>query len=118
MSTPIQALSAGFELSGAPDKGEMSFFTPIGTTAAQVHWNPDKARLQTPTETRYFTDLNALLLVLLGTEVPVTALFAWLNGQSAQADGWTADLKEKNKGRISAHKLTAPRAELLILLEP
>ena len=118
VSTPSQSFSAGFELSGTPQAGDLAFFTPIGTTAAQVHWTPSEARLQTPSETRSFVNLNTLLLALLGTDVPVTALFAWLNGRSVATDGWTADLTERNLGKISAHKLLAPQAELLILLEP
>lgn len=113
-----RAFSADFDLQGAPQAGELSLYTPLGTTAAQVHWQSGQAWLQTPAQTQHFPDLETLLQTLLGTEVPVRALFAWLHGQAADADGWEVDLRAHDQGRIVAMRWKPPQARLLIQLHP
>lgn len=116
--TPSQSFSAGFELTGNSQAGELLFFTPIGSTAAALHWTPTNALLQTPGETREFADLSQLLDSLLGTTLPVEALFGWLAGQAAEAPGWQADLSQQGQGKILARRLSpTPAAELRVLLE-
>ncbi len=113
-----QAFSAAFELQGNPDQGELRLYTPLGSTAAGIQWTPGNAVLQARGETRLFTDLAELIRLVLGTDVPVTALFAWLAGQSQDVDGWQVDLSARNQGRISAHRLApALPAELLVVLD-
>src|SRR3712207_6820453 len=44
---PGQSFSAGFELRGAPEAGELSLFNPLGGTVAVLHWQPGQAVLET-----------------------------------------------------------------------
>jgi outer membrane lipoprotein LolB len=44
-SEPAQSFSAGFELSGRPEAGELLLSTPLGTTLAQARWSPGQALL-------------------------------------------------------------------------
>jgi outer membrane lipoprotein LolB len=113
-----QSFSAAFELSGSADRGELLFFTPLGSTAAAIHWLPGRAVLQSKGETREFEDLSQLIQQLLGTDVPVAALFSWLAGREQEANGWQVDLSQKAQGKILARRLSpAPSAELRVLLE-
>lgn len=115
---PDQSFSAPFELHGNAEQGELLLLTPLGSTAAAIHWLPGKAVLQARGETREFDDLNRLITELLGTDVPVAALFAWLNGQTQEANGWQVDLSQRNQGKILARRLTpAPPAELRLVLD-
>jgi len=113
-----QSFSAAFELHGNPTLGELQFFTPLGSTAAAMHWSPCGAMLQARGETREFSNLAQLITSLLGTNVPVAALFAWLDGQALVVDGWQVDLSQRAQGKIQARRSTpAPVAELRVLLD-
>jgi outer membrane lipoprotein LolB len=116
--TQAQSFSAEFELSGNAQFGELTLFTPLGTTAATLRWSAQTAALRNNGEVRYFESLNALIKQTLGTEVPVAALFAWLAGDNMEAAGWSADLSQQASGRITARRLQpAPLAELRVVLE-
>ncbi len=45
-STPPQAFSAGFDLRGGPQAGELHLNSPLGNTVASVHWSPQGAELR------------------------------------------------------------------------
>lgn len=114
-----QSFSASFELTGSPDAGELTFFTPLGSTAAAIRWTRHVATLESPGDTRSFAGLGPLIQNLLGTDIPVIALFAWLDGQGLQADGWEVDLAQFAQGKIIAQRLTPlPQAQLRLILEP
>jgi len=113
-----RSFSAAFELSGKPEAGELQFFTPLGSTAAAIRWMPGLALLQAKDDTRQFSDLSQLIREVLGTDVPVGALFAWLAGQTQEVDGWQVDLSSREQGKISARRTApAPMAELRVLLD-
>jgi outer membrane lipoprotein LolB len=59
-----------------------------------------------------------LISKLLGTVVPVAALFDWLNGRHTEIDGWQVDLTQFNVGKIVAQReMPAPEAKIRILLD-
>lgn len=114
-----QSFSAAFDLSGTPDAGELTFFTPLGSTAAAIRWRAELATLESQGDTRTYPGLAPLIQNLLGTDVPVRALFAWLEGRGIPADGWEVDLTQFTQGKISAQRLTPlPQAQLRLVLEP
>ena len=117
-SEPVQAFSADFDLQGDAQVGSLSFFTPLGNTAAQLDWNAHGARLQTSGEPQQFESIDALTRHTTGTVLPVASLFDWLKGLNATAPGWQVDLRDLANGRLSARRL-APEipAELKIILD-
>ncbi|MFZ4480125.1 MAG: lipoprotein insertase outer membrane protein LolB [Rhodoferax sp.] len=113
-----QSFSAGFELVGNPQAGELTLFTPLGTTLASLSWSDRTAVMRQAGNSRHFGSLDALIKQALGTEVPVTALFAWLCGDNMSAAGWSADLSHYAKGSIQARRSQpAPEAQISLLLE-
>ncbi len=113
-----RSISAGFELTGNATEGGLTLYTPIGGTAAVLTWSKLDASLLSQSELRYFPSLEALIEQAVGTNLPVEALFAWLAGTNASADGWTADLTNHASGRITANRAKpSPSAELRIVLE-
>ncbi len=113
------AFFASFELSGHAGAGELLLSSPLGSTLAQLRWNPQQALLRSNGETRAFDSLAALAEEATGTAIPIAALFAWLQGQPAAADGWQADLSQLAEGRLLARRsVPAPAAELRLILEP
>ena len=118
-SEPPEAYSAGFDLRGSPESGELLLATPLGTTLATLQWTPARAILTQGGRTTERPSLQALSAALGGTELPVTALFAWLQGQPLEAQGWTVDLSRHSEGRITARRaMPLPTAELRLVFEP
>lgn len=113
-----QTFAAGFELTGNAQTGELTLYTPLGTTAAALSWSAQTALMRTNGDIRSFASLDALIQQALGTELPVAALFAWLAGDNMSAAGWNADLSQRAHGRVTARRTEpAPVTELRLVLE-
>lgn len=114
-----QAFSSTFELQGGPMQGQLRFYTPLGSTAATIAWSPQQAQIQSGADTQYFNSIAELIERVLGTPVPVAALFAWLAGDHLSLDGWQVDQSQFDNGKITARRISpAPGAEILVVLEP
>lgn len=117
-SDPPQSFFAGFELKGTPEKGDLTLVSPIGSVIGVMRWSPGEAVLESGREVRSFASVDALLAQATGAAIPVTALFAWLQGNNTSQYGWTADLSQQSTGRITAKRVDpAPQAELRIVLD-
>jgi outer membrane lipoprotein LolB len=117
-TTPAQSFAASFELLGDPQAGVLSFTSPLGNTLARLQWDAHSAQLVTNGAPQNFESLDALTRYTTGAELPVAALFAWLQGQPANAPGWEADLSALPDGRLNARRLLPEvPAELKIILD-
>jgi outer membrane lipoprotein LolB len=117
-SEPVQSFSAGFELKGSPEKGELLLSSPLGNTLLAARWTPLEAVLEESGKTRRFSHIDALIEQSTGAALPVAALFDWLHGKPGQQQGWNADLGQLPQGRISAQRSKPlPRADLRIVLD-
>jgi outer membrane lipoprotein LolB len=117
-SEPVRSFAGGFELEGDSNTGQLSLFTPLGSTAAVLRWRPGLALLQSAGQTQQYPSVQAMLEQITGAAVPLEALFAWLGGQAAAAPGWQADLSRHADGRITALRSEpGPSAQLRIALE-
>ena len=118
-SLASQSFSSAFELQGEAKRGQLLFYTPLGSTAAAITWTPEQASLRNGNDIQSFSDIDALITRVLGTSVPVSALFAWLAGEQSSMDGWQVDQSQFDSGRITAQRSSpAPRAEIRVILEP
>ena len=118
LKDPPESLSAGFELQGSAQAGEMVLLSPIGTTLARLEWTPQGARLVQGQQQVDSTSLQKLGARLTGTELPIAALFEWLAGRPAEAPGWRVDLSAHALGRINAERREpSPGAVLRIALD-
>ncbi|MCA0326824.1 MAG: outer membrane lipoprotein LolB [Proteobacteria bacterium] len=118
-SEPPQSFSAGFTLSGTADEGELSLASPLGNTLAKLRWQAGAATLQQGEQSRNYASLDALAAEVAGTNVPVRALFGWLQGDPTSPPGWSADLgRLHDDGRLTARRLMPlPTAELRLVLD-
>ncbi|MEO7940579.1 MAG: lipoprotein insertase outer membrane protein LolB [Burkholderiaceae bacterium] len=103
-SEPVQSFFAGFELRGNAQSGELSLYSPLGSTLARMQWAPGLAQLDWNGQQRRFDSIGALTHEATGTELPIASLFAWLGGQDSQADGWSADLSQLGDGKLVAQR--------------
>jgi len=126
---PAQSLSAGFELRGDGQQGELRLLSPLGNQVAAARWAPGLAELTTAQGERRFADLQALSLAVLGESLPLQALPEWLAGRPwAQAEhavlpegfaqlGWRVDTRARAQGRIEAHRAAPPSVTLRLRLD-
>lgn len=117
-SDPPQHWSAGFELSGNPEAGELVFLSPLGQVLARLVWTPVDARLERGSEQRRYANAQDLTTDLLGTALPLQPLFQWLAGVDQALAGWSVDLSQHAQGRLRAERLEpTPSATLRIVLD-
>lgn len=113
-----QSFSAGFELRGTAQSGQLVLYTPFGGTLARLVWSPGVATLEADGQTRQFPSVDALAAQATGTAIPVAALFDWLAGVPTQVPGWQADLSGRAEGRLRARRTDPPpSADLRIAFE-
>jgi outer membrane lipoprotein LolB len=111
--------SANFELAGDERAGELVLTTPLGISVASLTWTPHETLLRHDGKVQSYDSVEAMTLDATGTAFPLKALFAWLQGQPARADGWQADLSQlQADGLIYARRATPePAAELKLALD-
>jgi len=129
-TTAARQWSAGFELRGSPQAGELDLTSPLGTVVAQARWQPGTAELIQGSERRRFDSLSGLAVDLLGEAVPLEALFDWHKGRPwpqqphqptgngfVQA-GWAVDVSALGTGGLTARRDQAPTITLRARLDP
>jgi outer membrane lipoprotein LolB len=115
---PVQTFSAAFDLRGQASQGELLLTSPLGTTLARARWSAGGAELDAGTQRQRFASMDLLLTEVLGTALPLEALFDWLAGRNTAASGWEADLSQHAQGRLLARRLhPLPAVDLRLLLE-
>lgn len=109
--------SAGFDLSGDADRGNLTLYNPLGNVLAKLQWAPGIAKLDSPDQKLESDSLSALIIQLTGNDLPIQALFGWLRGVDVKVTGWTADLSRIDTGRLVATRFSPqPNAVLRIVL--
>lgn len=118
-SEPAQSFSASFELKGRAERGELTLISPLGNVLGILRWSPLEATLDSGSQqVQRFSSVDALMAQATGAAVPLSALFAWLQGDNANVSGWSADLSRHSEGRILAKRSQpAPQAELRVILD-
>ena len=112
------SFSAGFELQGAPETGELRLFNPLGGTVGVLAWSPGHATLRANGTTREFPSLESLAEEVTGAPLPIASLFDWLAGKPTPVPGWEPDLSHLAEGRLSARRIDPPPvADLRLVLE-
>lgn len=117
-SDPAQSFHAAFDLRGNARSGELSLFSPLGSTLARLVWAPGQAQLRWNGEQRDFDSIGALTREATGTELPIFSLFEWLAGRDSRAEGWSADLGALSDGKLMAVRdQPAPAVQLRLVIE-
>ena len=115
---PSRSFIAAFDLQGNAHSGSLQLSSPLGSTLAQLHWNPQGAQLHTGERTEAASSIEAQLERGTGAAIPVRALFDWLLGLPTPVDGWSTDLSAIAQGRLSATRWhPEPQTTLRITFE-
>ncbi|MBT0569590.1 outer membrane lipoprotein LolB [Curvibacter sp. CHRR-16] len=119
-SQPPQSFSSGFTLQGQAERGVLTFYTPLGNTAAELQWAPGLAQWQQGRDQRHYPDLSSLLIDATGADLPVAALFDWLQGQATAVSHWSVDTSQLAQGRLRAQREAAngqPAVDVRVVLD-
>lgn len=114
-----RSFSAGFELQGKAEAGQLKVLSPLGGVLRQLQWDNSGAWLDDGSGNRQrYSSLAELTRRALGTELPIQALFDWLQGKPSAAFGWEPDLSRQKEGRISATRHEPlPAVQLRVILD-
>lgn len=128
-SSPVQNVSAGFELRGNDTSGELRLNSPLGTRLAAARWSPGSAVLADSQGEQRYASLDDLSRKALGEALPLAALPDWLAGRPwPQAPhrnneagfeqlGWRVSLARRSEGFIEASRAAAPAVMLRVKLD-
>lgn len=122
-SSPPQSISAGFELTSGPQGSELQLFSPLGSSLATLQWTTGQARLEQGGQVWQDATLDALMVRLTGTALPVAALIDWLQARPTQVEGWSADLSQFDQGKLWIRSTPAssasarPQVDLRLIVE-
>lgn len=131
-SQSARGLSAGFELRGNAEAGELRLTQALGLQLAQASWSGRQARLVTAAGESSYADVESLARDALGEPLPLRALPDWLRGRpwpgAASTPlaggfvqlGFTVDLSRWHEGRLEARRAgdaAAPALRVLVLLD-
>lgn len=127
-----QSVSAGFELRGDSQGGELRLNSPLGTRLATARWSPGVALLDDGSGERAYDSLVALSQQALGEALPLEALPAWLSGRpwpgtphntdvagltGFEQLGWQVDLARRSEGWIELRRSGPPAVRVRVKLD-
>ena len=127
--SPARNFSADFELRGDALRGLLRLTGPLGTTLAEVRWQPGMAELSDGQGTRRFDTLDGMAQALFGEPLPLAALLDWLRGRpwpgapaTVRNDGfeqlgWRVGLAGFAGGNLQATRDRAPAVTVRARLE-
>ena len=115
-----EQFSANFELHGSAETGELSIFSPLGTTLAVARWTPQNAQLLQGDKVQDFASMEALTQQLTGAALPLPALLAWLDVDGPALPGWQLNAESPASGRrvYAKRESPLPALQLTLLLDP
>ena len=120
LTKPPEQFSANFSLQGTPALGELTVYTPIGTTLAEASWDSKGAILSEGSNKRYFVSMDALTQHVTGASLPLQNLMSWLNTDGPALEGWEIRSENQPGGRRLFAKRVSPlpQLQLILLLDP
>ena len=111
----LQTLQAHFELTTGQQRGQLRLSTPLGTTLADIVWQPGQAQLTENGRIHHAQTPEQLLEQITGQAWPMAAWQNWLEGDAQLVPGWEVDLAEHAQGKLSARR-TDPLPTLTLRL--
>ena len=116
--TPVQHVSAAFELEGNANEGELTLFSPLGHASLVLRWSPGLAQCLQTGPPRSFANLSEMTQAATGTDLPLTALFEWLAGRDLAVPGWTIERTGPTGPWSAKRHLPEPAVTLMVSPSP
>lgn len=116
-----EQFSFNFDLQGDAEKGELTIYSPLGSTVAVASWSPSGAILTEGNKQNHFASMEDLTQQLTGAALPLPTLMAWLTRDGPALEGWQIKSENlpKRSRRIFAQRMSPlPKLQLTLLLDP
>lgn len=122
-------VSAGFDMRGDGQRGELRLSSPLGAVLAATRWSATEVVLDTGQGETRFPDLDTMSQHTLGEVLPLRAFPDWLAGRpwaGARATpvaggfeqlGWTVSVAGLANGRLEAVRAAPPKVTVRVRLE-
>jgi outer membrane lipoprotein LolB len=126
---PASNVSAGFDLRGDGQRGELRLSSPLGAVLAATRWTPTEVVLDRGQGELRFADMDTLSQQTLGEVLPLRAFPDWVAGRPwagapvvASAGGfeqlgWAVSLAGLSDGLLQAVRAAPPRVTVRVRLE-
>jgi len=113
-----ELFSANFELQGSPQRGELTIYSPIGTTLAVASWTENDALLKQGMSEKHYANMEELTKQLTGTRLPLPTLMSWLNADGESIQGWEIRSENLPAGRriYAQRNHPSPPLQLTLLI--
>ena len=120
LAKKTEQFSANFMLEGTAEEGELTIYSPIGTTVAVASWDPNGASLAEGSQKNRFESMDLLTEQLTGASLPLPALMAWLNSDGPAVEGWEIRAENPAAGRrLFARRVQPwPQLQLTLIIDP
>ena len=120
LQKPPEQFSATFTLEGTADTGELTIYTPLGTTVAVASWNAEGATLTEGSKQQSFASMDALTRAVTGANLPLQNLMSWLDHDGETITGWEIRSENPASGRrLFAKRISPlPELQLTLILDP
>jgi len=84
-----RSVSGQFELSGNASSGQLILTSPLGVTVARARWSRPEGAMGVPSDieleanggTTHYPTLEAMMQQAIGDQLPLAAMFDWLDGR-------------------------------------
>lgn len=116
-SKPPQRWQASFALMGDAQRGELHILSPLGSLLAQARWTEQAAIVERDGQLETYRDSAEMTTALTGAEIPLGAMFAWLQGQDTPVAGWHLQ-RPSSRLLIAQRESPAPEVTLRFVLNP
>ena len=116
---PPTITQADITLQGTAEAGQLALYGPLGIHHGLLRWSPGEAVWTDGQVQRRFNSLDALLVQTLGTALPISTVFAWLEGRAIALEGWDLiSLPTPDQPLVARRRYPAPTLELRLRLVP
>ena len=115
-----EQFSFNFDLQGSAEAGELTIYSPVGSTVAVASWTPSGAVLTEGNKQTQFESMEVLTMRLTGAALPLPTLMAWLNSNGPALEGWqiTSEKLPRSRRIFAQRFQPSPPLQLTLLLDP
>ena len=126
---PASNVSAGFDLRGDGQRGELRLSSPLGAVLAATRWSPTEVVLDRGQGEVRYADMDTLSQQTLGEVLPLRAFPDWVAGRpwagapaivvagGFEQLGWAVSLAGLSDGLLQAVRAAQPRVTVRVRLE-
>lgn len=112
---PPKQDAVSFVLGGTPNKGWLTFQSPLGQALAELTWSNSEVLLREGSNLKSIPDIQAWSQQWLGSALSPQTLFGVLQDPNAQIPNWHIERKEPQHIRIT--HIEPPKVQIRLIID-